>query len=54
MIVNYEFYHKGKWIKELAVFDTKEQADNFISILKNSEDYRKFEKIKKDKKVGGK
>jgi hypothetical protein len=47
MIVNYEFCHKGKWTKELAVFDTKEQADNFISILKNSEDYRNFEKIKK-------
>jgi hypothetical protein len=44
MIVSYEYFNKDKWTKELAVFDTREQADNFISILKDNENYRSFRK----------
>lgn len=44
MVISYEFLNKDKWTKELAVFDTQEQADNFISILKDNKNYRDFRK----------
>lgn len=45
MIVTYEFLSKEKWIKEEAVFETKEQAENFISILKDNESYKNFKEV---------
>lgn len=49
MVVSYEYLTKDKWAKELAVFDTQEQADNFISILKDSKNYRNFRKEENNK-----
>jgi hypothetical protein len=42
MVVIYDYLYKDKWVKEQATFDTKEQADNFVSILKDNENYRDF------------
>ncbi len=50
MIVTYEFLWKEKWIKEEAVFETKEQAENFMSILRNNESYKNLKEVEEDNK----
>jgi hypothetical protein len=50
MIVTYEFLWKEKWTKEEAVFETKEQADIFMSILRNNESYKNLKEVEEDNK----
>lgn len=54
MIVTYEFLWKEKWTKEEAVFETKEQAETFMSILRNNESYKNLKEVEEEDKVGDK